>query len=55
MPTYEYRCHKCEHVFTEILSIDEHEKNPVPSCPKCKSTDVKQVFSAVSVVTSKKS
>ncbi|MBM4168613.1 MAG: zinc ribbon domain-containing protein [Ignavibacteria bacterium] len=55
MPTYEYRCHQCDHRFTETLTIDEHEKNPTPPCPKCKSSEVKQVFSAVSVVTSKKS
>lgn len=55
MPTYDYHCHKCDKVFTLILTIDEHDKEGPPKCPHCKSTDVKQVFSGVTVITSKKS
>jgi putative FmdB family regulatory protein len=54
MPTYEYRCEKCGHTFTTVLSLNEHDKGR-PPCPKCKSKKVEQVFSGVSVKTSRKS
>ena len=36
MPTYEFKCSKCDEVFTEIQSIDNC--SVIPPCPKCKST-----------------
>jgi putative FmdB family regulatory protein len=32
MPTYEYRCKNCEHVFERIKKISDP---PVDECPKC--------------------
>jgi putative FmdB family regulatory protein len=54
MPTYDFRCEKCNGKFTLILSILEYEKAKV-RCPKCKSTKVKQEITPFQVKTSKKS
>ena len=32
MPTYEYKCETCEHLFEVFQSIKE---DPLDSCPKC--------------------
>lgn len=54
MPTYDYQCGKCQNEFTLIMSMSEHEKKKV-RCPKCKSTKVKQLLSAFTAKTSRKS
>ena len=54
MPTYEYECLACKKKFTLIKSISEHEKDKV-TCPKCKSTKVKQSISPFTTKTSRKS
>ncbi len=54
MPTYEYRCRKCSHEFTRVLSISEHEKYQ-PACPKCKSKKVDQKISSFFAKTARKS
>jgi len=33
MPTYEYECQKCQHLFEVFQSIKD---NPKKTCPKCK-------------------
>jgi putative FmdB family regulatory protein len=33
MPTYDYQCTKCGHIFEAFQSIKEH---PLKECPKCK-------------------
>jgi putative FmdB family regulatory protein len=54
MPTYEYRCRDCHHVFDRVEPLAEHgEKRP--NCPKCKSKDVEQVFTPFFAKTSHKS
>jgi len=55
MPTYEYKCEDCKKTFFVYTTITEHEKNPNPPCEHCSSSKVKQQFSSVSVITSKKS
>ncbi|MBM4160229.1 MAG: zinc ribbon domain-containing protein [Ignavibacteria bacterium] len=55
MPLYEYHCLDCDKIFSIQLSIEEHDKSEAPACPHCGSKKVKQHFSSVSVVTSKKS
>ncbi len=35
MPTYEYKCNECEHVFEELQSINAE---PVATCPECGGT-----------------
>jgi len=55
MPTYEFRCNKCEKTFSLNLSISGYERKKTFSCPHCKSKSVKRIFSNFTVVTSKKS
>ena len=54
MPTYDFKCEKCNKAFSLILSISEYEKRKF-RCPKCKSTRVKQQITAFQAITSKKS
>jgi len=54
MPQYDYACTDCDHHFTVILTLDEHEHEKV-KCPKCGSRKVEQLVSAFFAVTSKKS
>jgi len=54
MPTYDFRCEKCNKKFTVQLSISEYEKTKF-RCPKCKSTRVKQQIVPFQTVTSHKS
>jgi len=54
MPTYEYQCEACKSEFSLILSIAEHEKGKA-ACPKCRSEQVKQLFSSFIAKTSRKS
>ena len=54
MPTYDFKCEKCNKKFTLIISLSEYEKKKF-RCPKCKSTRVKQQISSFQTVTSKKS
>jgi putative FmdB family regulatory protein len=55
MPLYEYHCLECDKIFSVHLTVEEHDKQGSPACPDCGSRKVRQHFSAVSVVTSKKS
>lgn len=54
MPTYEFQCDKCGKKFTMVESISAHGRKR-PSCPKCKSAKVSQVFSPFYAKTVKKS
>jgi len=54
MPTYDFKCEKCNKKFTLIISLSEYEKKKF-RCPKCKSTRVKQQITFFQTVTSKKS
>jgi len=46
MPTYTYRCNKCQKKFDVEASIKEKEEGGVKfNCPYCKSGDTKSVFS----------
>ncbi len=47
MPTYEYLCRRCAHVFERKMTADE-KKNTTVSCPLCKSEEVRQQFFGVS-------
>ncbi len=55
MPIYEYKCNNCNKTFSVQVSFKEHEKEPKPKCEHCGSKNVEQLFSGVSVITSKKS
>lgn len=54
MPTYEYRCQKCDHEFVVYMSFKEHDTAEV-RCPKCQGTELTPVLSSFVAVTSKKS
>jgi putative FmdB family regulatory protein len=43
MPTYEYKCQKCGHCFSEFQRIVDP---PIKDCPKCNKKDcVEQIIS----------
>ena len=50
VPTYQYRCAKCEKAFERTETISEHEVAK-PQCPKCGSKKVSAVPGRVYVVT----
>jgi putative FmdB family regulatory protein len=54
MPTYEYRCEKCQKEFSLVLSMAEHDTKKI-RCPACKSSKVTQQYSVFYAKTSKKS
>ncbi len=54
MPTYDFKCEKCNKKFTLKLSIAEYETKKI-RCPKCKSTRVKQQIVPFQIITSSKS
>lgn len=45
MPTYEYRCTQCDHVFDCLQRVGD----PAPACPKCGSP-TRKVFSSVGLI-----
>lgn len=55
MPSYEYKCMKCAHRFTDKQSFAEHDDHKQVKCPKCNSSKVAQQLSEVFAQTSKKS
>ena len=54
MPTYDYRCDACGKKFSLTMSFAEHDRRR-PKCPKCRSSRVRQQFSAFFSKTSRKS
>jgi putative FmdB family regulatory protein len=53
MPLYEYICKKCQHKFSEVMSVKQHDTKKV-QCPKCKSTELEHLFDSVFVKTASK-
>jgi len=53
MPTYSYKCRKCNHRFQEILSFKEYEEGK-RKCPKCGSRSVDQILETFFAKTSRK-
>ncbi len=54
MPRYEYRCKKCNKLFTKVEPITAHGRKRV-SCPKCKAASAEQIFGPFYAKTVKKS
>jgi putative FmdB family regulatory protein len=54
MPTYVYRCDKCEEEFSRIMSFKERDEAKI-ACPKCNSEEVKQQLTEFIARTSRKS
>jgi len=44
MPSYGFRCEKCEHRFDEFLSMNERDAPLTKACPKCKKKKVVREF-----------
>jgi putative FmdB family regulatory protein len=57
MPTYEFRCEKCDKIFEQTWSLSDYDKRikEKNQCPSCGSTKVVKTISLVEVKTSKKS
>ena len=55
MPEYEFHCKECQKTFLLRLAISERDRNPLPPCPHCGSTNVEQMLSGATVITSRKS
>jgi len=47
MPTYEYQCQKCGHVFEAFQSITDE---PLKECPVCKGPVKKLISSGVGLI-----
>lgn len=55
MPSYEYVCNDCKHVFCVYLSMREYEAKPKIKCSQCGSDNVQRKISGFFTKTSKKS
>jgi len=42
MPLYDFKCSKCDHVFSVLQKYDD----PNPTCPDCKSNETQKQLSA---------
>ena len=47
MPTYEYECADCHHLWEEFQGIKDE---PVKECPKCKEAKARRLISGASFV-----
>lgn len=54
MPMYDYTCQDCGKESLVVLTLKEHETAKV-TCPSCKSTNMKQLFTSFVAHTTKKS
>jgi putative FmdB family regulatory protein len=54
MPLYQFICLECKKTFDKTHSLVDYEEGDV-ICPHCGSKNVEQRWSALSVITSKKS
>ena len=54
MPTYEYRCKKCETIFEKVMLLGDHARRPLSPCPKCNSKKVEHIIGTVQAITGKK-
>ena len=54
MPEYEYECLNCHKIYTQKMSIKEHEKKMI-ECPDCHSKKVEPLITHIHTRTSSKS
>jgi putative FmdB family regulatory protein len=54
MPLYEYYCEKCKGEVTIPMTISQHDKGAA-ACPKCGSTQIRQLVGTIFTQTSRKS
>ena len=50
MPTYDFCCTACKHVYDDLCPFDEKGKYPSVSCPKCKSKKKSRVYNFCNIV-----
>lgn len=43
MPTYEYKCKKCEHGFEIVQKIKD---DPLRQCPECKQESLQKIITS---------
>lgn len=46
MPTYIYQCNSCQDSFEVLATFKEKEAGLNPNCPKCASTETRQLITA---------
>lgn len=44
MPTYDYQCDKCGHIFDEFLSMEDMKRPETEPCPYCQEGPVKIAY-----------
>ncbi|MCP3854384.1 MAG: zinc ribbon domain-containing protein [Actinomycetia bacterium] len=49
MPTYEYRCKKCDQIFEFVQSFDDPPKKSRRGCPEGGSCQLKKVYGSVGI------
>lgn len=51
MPTYQYKCEKCEHVFEEIHKMADRHIPLTQPCPNCKEKEcIEQMICASALI-----
>lgn len=46
MPTYDFKCEDCGHVFELFLTFTQQDSHPAIRCPKCSSEQIQRVWTA---------
>jgi len=52
MPTYDYQCRDCEHVFEVFATFKQKDAGLQPECPECHSTETQQAFRSMMFIRS---
>lgn len=52
MPTYDYLCQDCGHVFEVFATFKQKEAGLQPKCPQCHSDKTRQTFHSVMFIRS---
>lgn len=47
MPTYDYKCKACGHVFDRILKVADRKTPESEACPECGKNEIFQLMSGV--------
>jgi putative FmdB family regulatory protein len=52
MPTYDYECRQCGHLFEVRASISEKTAGLDPECPQCHGHETRQAFRSLMFISS---
>lgn len=52
MPTYDYQCQDCGHVFEVFATFKQKEAGFKPECPECHSPETQQAFRSMMFIRS---